>query len=187
MLAPIWRFSPKRSQVKSPKTRKVRKTRAATVGDAGETRTRAVRDAREAWTKTGRAVRGTRRQRPGPEHWRRPQRAWPGYRSDRHRYDRRNCRCHRSRRRRGRGQAGGCAGGGVGLAGTTTAFPRLGRLLTDGRISSASEMVSAATPKTKTISTPRATRNGRRPGSVSSAQKSPSLAAVYKSAAGSAL
>ena len=76
------------------------------------------------------------------------------------------------------GAAGGCAGGGAGLAGTTTAFPRLGRLLTDGRISSASEMVSAATPKTKTISTPRATRNGRRPGSVSSAQKSASLGAV---------
>jgi hypothetical protein len=76
------------------------------------------------------------------------------------------------------GTAGGCAGGGAGLAGTTTAFPRLGRLLTDGRMSSASEMVSAATPKTKTISTPRATRNGRRPGSLSSVQKSASLGAV---------
>ena len=69
MRAPIWRFSPERSQVKSPETRKVRKTRAATVGDAGETRTRAVRDAREAWTKARRPVRGTRRRAGlGPEH-----------------------------------------------------------------------------------------------------------------------
>src|SRR5271155_84350 len=80
------------------------------------------------------------------------------------------------------GTAGGCAGGGAGLAGTTTAVPRLGRLLNDGRRSIAREMGSAATRKTKTISTPRATRNGRRPGSVSSAQKAASLEAVYKSA-----
>jgi hypothetical protein len=64
------------------------------------------------------------------------------------------------------------AGSGAGFAGTTTLLPRLGRLLTDGRMSSASEIVSAATPKTKTISTPRATRNGRRPGSLSSAKNS---------------